>query len=660
MRGIVVVAALFGAAIAVSASSATAQQSSPPTGVSWQSAGDSYSSGEGVFGNRGACAQSEDAYGPRTADALASAGWEITNLTFTACTGHLAGDYFVARDGSSLWNWSLEQGGPPRVDVITMSFGGNDIGFGDLITDCLDIPLVGEDWGAIPPRSGCDFAETEVQDRINNLLDPQHLGCTGTRSSGSAGYDCDLDFGDRRGSIIDFYTKIVEERLTDRGLLYVVGYPRLIAPVEQWPGWIKVDCQGVLRGDSEKLGRLAEYLNNSLKIAVDNANNRLGDQRVVYIDTYELYANGKHELCGTDEDWLNGLSIDRGEGINARIGGSFHPNAAGHVATARTLAARVGETFPAIELPARGIYKVRSIDLDRRTITVRPWTATSDGVGGEPTGAEFTAPLAAGFTAHRVITGETAPLDILSAFFNSRTVTSRPEVVDLFADGGTFSHMSPNYDPGTGEGIDYDYCHLVDYNGFPDGELGDCSPAPGEGINLVQEHLNLLGYGPLVVDGVAGQMTADAVSAFQADRGLEVTGRAVSVLYAIAAGARERAAQVDREPLVATLCGRDLEARPSWMAVNCEGTIHLEGVVWAEWAADEASGTGLYFYGCGTVCGEPEVTPVPVQIRLSSAQRFQCGDAPVADQVFHILEFRPRGDGGATWERWDVGEFVYC
>ena len=62
----------------------------PEGDVSWLSTGDSYSSGEGVFGNDGACAQTRAAYGPSAVDMLRGQyGWTIGPEGFTACTGHL-------------------------------------------------------------------------------------------------------------------------------------------------------------------------------------------------------------------------------------------------------------------------------------------------------------------------------------------------------------------------------------------------------------------------------------------------------------------------------------------------------------------------------------------------------------------------------------------
>jgi hypothetical protein len=191
---------------------------------------------------------------------------------------------------------------------------------------------------------GCDVSEADLTARANALLDPPRRDCNGSRRLGEAGFDCDLDIGDRRGSIIDFYYDLVTQRLTPSGQLYVVGYPRLFAPVDQWPGWVQVSCQGVSRGNAEMLGRVADHLNAKLREAVDRANQALGSERVHYLDRLALYQDGRHELCGTADDWINGLAATRGQGISMRIATSFHPNAAGHAGVATALADLVEQT----------------------------------------------------------------------------------------------------------------------------------------------------------------------------------------------------------------------------------------------------------------------------------------------------------------------------
>ena len=359
---------------------AGAQSGSAPHGsISWQSAGDSYSAGQGLREREGACARSPLAYGPTAANLLRDRGWDIGPVTFTACSGAVTEQYFnnwsvpwgpsvpetIAICGGHLlcitalprgthtinsqWQQGLDQGGPERVDVIVMSFGGNDIGFPDVLSDCVIFP---DSWQDVAFASGCDISEEELIARIDNLIDPP-AECPGspryTRTDNSR-YECDLDLGTHRGSMVDLYESIVTDRLSPSGRLFVVGYPRLFAPLEEWPGWVKTSCNEIWRGDTEKLGRLAEHFDVKLKHAVDIANSRLGGaDRIHYLDLLALYRNNKAELCGTNQDWLDGL---RGPPDTTCC--SFHPNASGHAETAQKLADLIAEEWPAATCPQTG------------------------------------------------------------------------------------------------------------------------------------------------------------------------------------------------------------------------------------------------------------------------------------------------------------------
>ncbi len=352
MRAVALCVLAGAAALTVGAPRArhSAVAATPDQAVSWVNTGDSYSSGEGVDGNTGACAQSDKAYGPLAAERLRAKGWKIEPDAFTACTGHLVEDEFNARTGSSkksLWEWGTdEQGVPNRVDVVTLSFGGNDIGFADLISACAEqsgatfvgavgAGATGAILGNLSVGTACDTPEAVLRGRIDALLDPG--SCTDRRQTATsdAAFDCRLLLeGGRSGSIVDFYVDMVTDHLTPTGTLVVVGYPSLFAPTGEWRWYEKAMCSGVGRGDAQKLTRVAAYFDERLHAAVDRANQRLGAKRVRYVSRYDLFRNGGHELCGGGVDWINGLSRRGHAGSSFHVETSFHPNAPGHDATA--------------------------------------------------------------------------------------------------------------------------------------------------------------------------------------------------------------------------------------------------------------------------------------------------------------------------------------
>ena len=312
--------------------------------VTWLSAGDSYSSGVGTDPHaEGSCRRSPSAAGPAAAELLGRQGWTVAH-THTACEGGFVEDMFNQRSQTpgqmSMWAEHVEAlRGPRRVDVVALSLGGNDIGFEDVVLACVPFARITE------LVLGCP-SEGELRARIDSLVDPGRT-CPGASRRGSRpDYGCALRIDGRQyGSIADFYREVVSERLTERGRLYVIGYPSLIAPSSEWR--LFDPCWALYKpGTVDRLGQLAEHLNRQLAEAVRRANEALGAERVHYVDTYTPLREGRHEVCGRGSDFIHGITH---VGLNPLTGWhrSFHLNNAGHAAVARLLAGKVESTFQA-------------------------------------------------------------------------------------------------------------------------------------------------------------------------------------------------------------------------------------------------------------------------------------------------------------------------
>ncbi len=389
---------------AISASAAGALQSDtglrPPEPLYWHSTGDSYAAGEELLGwkddwqivsdgrvyePRGGgnfCARSTPlsigaeslrgvAYGPLAALMLRRIGTDIESETFTACSGataeQLFNDWRVDAQYShtcgvfgcretveevtveSQWGQRHKRmRGQPRsdgrVDVLTLSYGGNDMGFGAIIEKC--VKLV------------CDSLR-ELEPRIDALVGSTKP-CHGEplrveQAERERDYLCQLKLRPgARGTLVDFYKYIIDTRLTPRGQLYVVGYPSLVAPLSEWDWRTRLwGCNGIVRADADIATGLAAALNTALKTAVREAQPQSGQKGIHFLDLAELYrtgelngndydgdADGKHELCGPGEDWIGGL----GGAFSA--GPAYHPNLSGVLASASALADLIQQTHP--------------------------------------------------------------------------------------------------------------------------------------------------------------------------------------------------------------------------------------------------------------------------------------------------------------------------
>jgi lysophospholipase L1-like esterase len=326
--------------IPVIGSVALAAPGDAPSGtVSWLSAGDSYSAGEGISGSGTdgdphTCARSDLAYGPRAAAILTSErGWSINASAFPACTGATTDEFYNTGAGGHPAQWDqaaqASNATANRFDVITMSFGGNDVKFADILTGCFTSWGKSLSWtGMVARGTSCDVNE----DQLHQWVDDYIAGKSTAHPGVNYGPGTPL-------TVPQFYEQIASTNLTDRGALIVVGYPQLFTDPDDWASWRGLSCNMIDKTDARELNSAATYLNDQIKQAVEDANDRLGSTRVRYIDREDLFHG--HELCTDTVEYLNGLTVTE------RIEHSFHPNDIGHQVTAETVAGAVADHLAA-------------------------------------------------------------------------------------------------------------------------------------------------------------------------------------------------------------------------------------------------------------------------------------------------------------------------
>lgn len=369
---VMVIGLLAPAAVNGGLASGAPVQPAPTRPISWLALGDSYGAGEGATQATGFCQRSPNAAGPKAATILREErGWTISPETFSACTGYLAADVFSTRQaltgGSynifgepvefdptnadlgqdrSLADWVIAQAGTsdPKYDVISVSLGGNDIGFADIVTDCLwatDIPK--ETWSAFSSSyaydAGCDDALLSggFERRIDALFDD-------STNDGFAGDPAKADnAGTTLGSLQQLYRAIADRFLAPGGVIVVMGYPRLITPSSTWQSWRGDQCNLIRRVDADALGSGAEYFDSKMRAAVE----QLGSQ-FVYLSRLDVFDDGAnyHSLCARGVEWLNTPLLFLRDGTG-RLERGFHPNDLGYLATAERLAGIVEQRLGA-------------------------------------------------------------------------------------------------------------------------------------------------------------------------------------------------------------------------------------------------------------------------------------------------------------------------
>lgn len=301
----------------------------------WLAMGDSYSSGEGIK-------ETPAAYSPTlardcrraTGEGTPAVAWAVEAQRQVGADLHLRKPDFVACTGAITDEapWQIQEarsrdGSPDRWDLVTFSFGGNNIKFSEVIQACLG--LAKSSWKNL--GFGCVQNEDQLRRRVDMLAGKQRI-----------------DEGEYAGEITMPTTlDLVARNVAPGGDVVVLGYPNLIEEYDRWSQFNKAlgVCSLVSSSDVPMLRNVGAYLNQSLARAVDEANRRHQDERITFHfldiaqNPYESSDKDgdRHGRC-TDEPWLNGLTTNNNEGERLYKNRSFHPNEKGHYATGRVLA----------------------------------------------------------------------------------------------------------------------------------------------------------------------------------------------------------------------------------------------------------------------------------------------------------------------------------
>jgi len=221
--------------------------------------GDSFASGNGTFTPDldNACYRSSKAYAPLVAKAL-----RRTSLSFVACSGATTASIAGGQDAAL----------NDKTTYVSISIGGNDIGFTDLITACV---------------SGGDATCTAAVD---------------TASSAIA--------NDLPGKLATTYAGIRSK--APNANVVVVGYPRGFNPK-------RVSCfqgSGISSTEAGLLNDLTDDLDAVIKTAAESA-------EFTYVDPNSTFDG--HDVCARTP-YVNGF----GPVLSGDTRDAYHPTAAGH------------------------------------------------------------------------------------------------------------------------------------------------------------------------------------------------------------------------------------------------------------------------------------------------------------------------------------------
>lgn len=225
--------------------------------------GDSYSSGEGVPdfmppSDSDGCHRSYDAYPTLLSQ---DSALSLQLAAFSACSGATTDNLLNGQNGEPAQILAIDK----SVGLVTLTIGGDDIGFARFAKDCID-----------PTTTCAGASEDTAMSNIQNVL-PGRLATL---------------FAD------------IKARLSSTALVMVVGYPRVLP----YDDGTFPDCSYLTSDERVAVREVTESLNAALSQAVANAGSQFQfvDADPVGSDTSSPFWG--HELC-SDGAHFNGLSL---------------------------------------------------------------------------------------------------------------------------------------------------------------------------------------------------------------------------------------------------------------------------------------------------------------------------------------------------------------
>lgn len=316
-----------GIAIVRPAPAAAAATSRAARPVTWLAAGDSYSSGEGLPHATGSCARPAPGSGSETwaqvaYDRLHGAVAGLTAPNLVACTGATTGQMLGAPDALGTPEWRPAMG---RFDLVTFTFGGDDIGFASILEQCLGLSRLVATVESAASGAGIPHYVAPLPS------DPGHT-CP-------AASIVRARIARLASTYRTLLTQVADQVVVPGGNVVVLGYPELVELPKLWRWWEQRigSCWGIGTADATELRGLAGDLNATIGAAVAavdrqaphgvhlrfvDVNTANGSTPASDPNLFEPATGTRHNLCSADP-WLNEeTAIDYGSG-------SFHPKQQG-------------------------------------------------------------------------------------------------------------------------------------------------------------------------------------------------------------------------------------------------------------------------------------------------------------------------------------------
>jgi lysophospholipase L1-like esterase len=306
---------------------------SPTDGLEYVALGDSFAAGYGLSPATkkpvSGCHQSSENYPHRVARAL---GLKLTDVT---CSGAVTADVIARAQKTDSGRAPVQLAAlGSRTRVVTLTIGGNDLGFFTTATSCIALTKN----GPILTTSKPNCKGTYVKDGVDTLAER----IPGVVTSGSRTI---------ASGLVKTYAAIREA--APKAKVFVIGYPAITPDAVHTPagGCFRSGLGGSLRslridngfpftdGDSLYLNAVEKKLDAATKTLAEDA----GFQYISVLADSEA-----HSACASPEaSYLQGLSLRTTKDFSFTIvPGALHPNAKGAAFLANSVIPQIRDAFP--------------------------------------------------------------------------------------------------------------------------------------------------------------------------------------------------------------------------------------------------------------------------------------------------------------------------
>ncbi|MDQ6944926.1 MAG: SGNH/GDSL hydrolase family protein [Actinomycetota bacterium] len=302
-------------------------------GAPYAGLGDSFSSGEGASSflngtdtgiNNCHRAATTTAWEPEVSVASGKA------LDFGACSGAVVEDFYRLGDPARHTGGEV-----PQIDrvstqgttqLVTLTVGGNNLGFPNILNDCVEID---RSHLLAPGRPGCADRDQDLfLKALKALVVGRKAGCLALPGldldTNKPGFDC----SDQPVPALSTLYRDIAGRLAQNGTLVVAGYPQLFGYKFSLSGTFSRECKvgfvgAIAKSDVLWMNGLAPAINATINSQVARAaalvHQTRPDVTIKFVSVDEQFQT--HRLCDTGTQWIHGLELNGTKPSSL----SFHP-----------------------------------------------------------------------------------------------------------------------------------------------------------------------------------------------------------------------------------------------------------------------------------------------------------------------------------------------